>query len=64
MFKVRGWLEAGEARCKPVPLDRNVSCIDVAKLLDELASYFSSNDASYGYERRRHILEKFSDDKP
>lgn len=23
-FKVRGWLEAGEARCKPVPLHRNV----------------------------------------
>ena len=22
--KVRGWLEAGEARCKPVPLDRSV----------------------------------------
>lgn len=23
-FKVRGWLEADEGRCKPVPLDRNV----------------------------------------
>ena len=23
-FEVRGWLEAGEARCKPVPLDRGV----------------------------------------
>ncbi len=23
-FKLRGWLEAGEARCKPVPLERSV----------------------------------------
>jgi len=30
-LKVRGWLEAGEARCKPVPLDRWVGRLSVQR---------------------------------
>ena len=55
-LKVTGWLEAGEARCKPVPVDRHVSHVSLLHTLNNAASWRQRAPfVPWAYNRRQGI---------